>query len=207
MTPKLVTSPKIEAEENYIRANRSKCRKCKLPVFWCSTSTGRRIPIDFPSTALHGHLPKTHELVMGTSEGGYDGSMEAWPSTTKATHTCHFDTCEGEAVKHEFGWEQEPPKVYRTLHALLAAHPDLQPIWQERYDSTGGRVYDRDRHMRARAAWDAALEERGVKLATRRHPGIGFGSGWTVPDPDEPGFQPIDQDRYGSAAEEREDHR
>lgn len=81
--------------EHYIAKNRGTCPRCKTErVFWCSTSKGKRIPMEFPNTAL-GHDP-THELVLGYGENGWDGTCEAWPSDHKPTHACHWDHCQGD---------------------------------------------------------------------------------------------------------------
>lgn len=81
--------------EQHIAKNRGTCKKCGLRFFWCSTANGKRIPMDFPDTAL-GHEP-THELVVGYKDGGeWDGTVEAWKSNHHLTHSCHFDTCKGD---------------------------------------------------------------------------------------------------------------
>lgn len=80
--------------EIYIADNRGRCRDCKTPVFWCKTSRGKSIPMDFPPpTALGPGPDPTHRLVFGSGEGGWDGTVEAWRSDSQATHVCHFDTC------------------------------------------------------------------------------------------------------------------
>lgn len=108
-----MTRQRLIAETNierYIARNRGKCPKgCGVRVFWCTTSKGRRIPIDFPDTAL-GHT-STHELVPGYREGGdWDGTIEARPTSSgKATHSCHFDNCKGDpkerAAAEESAWQ------------------------------------------------------------------------------------------------------
>ena len=88
-----VTNTKVEQLKSYIGQNRSNCRKCHMPMFWVSTSTGKRIPMDFPDQILRPE--RTHRIILGYSDGVWDGTVEAWPTdSVRATHTCHYDTCE-----------------------------------------------------------------------------------------------------------------
>lgn len=93
--------------ERYIKKNRDTCRVCGERIFWASTSTGKRIPMDFPNTIM-GDTP-THELVLGYGKEGWDGTLEAWPSEHKPTHACHLDTCKGDPkenlAKEVADWE------------------------------------------------------------------------------------------------------
>jgi hypothetical protein len=98
----VVTSPKVEQLKSYVQANRGQCKDCGMPIWWASTSTGKRIPMDFGSYMSE----KTHRIVMGYSEGGvWDGSVEAWPADSQATHTVHLDTCDKRLVaeRHSHG--------------------------------------------------------------------------------------------------------
>lgn len=88
----VVTSPKVEQLKHYIFSNRGECKKCGKPIFWASTASGKRIPMNFPDHALY---PKgTHTLVLGYKDGVWDGTAEAWPKRgSGAGYTSHLDTC------------------------------------------------------------------------------------------------------------------
>lgn len=88
-----VTSPDVEAFKGYVAANKSLCRDCRTPIFWCSTSTGKRVPVDFPNSALY---KPTHALVPTYKDGAVI-AVEVWPHTSKPTHSLHLRTCEGAA--------------------------------------------------------------------------------------------------------------
>lgn len=97
-----VTSPVIQSLLAYIEQNRDKCRRCGTAGFWVSTAKGKRILMDFPNKALH---PEgTHELVWGSKDREFDGTVEAWPKD-HGTHTVHFDTCE---------YHTHPPDEFST---------------------------------------------------------------------------------------------
>lgn len=91
----IVTTQKTEDLKDYIEANKGTCRDCKIPLFWCKTSSGRRIPMDFPDQILRGKIEPTHELVLTYDEDGFTGEVTALAYKSKATHTTHLDTCEG----------------------------------------------------------------------------------------------------------------
>lgn len=92
-----VTTDKAEAMKAYVQAHKGRCRDCHVPIFWCRTASGKRIPIDFPNSTLFPN--KTHRLIFETKDGSYTGEIEAWPNSTQATHTCHFDTCDRRASR------------------------------------------------------------------------------------------------------------
>jgi hypothetical protein len=94
-------------------------------------------------------------------------------------------------------------QVFRNLHQLFVAHPDLEPLWNACQAATWRKPYNAALHEAVKQDWKSALATRHITLQFSR-PDIGFGAGFTVPDADEPGFQPIDRQRYGSAAEEQE---
>lgn len=95
MTELLEITSAVDALKLHIRKNRGTCKNCKLPVFWCTTARGKRVPVDFPDKILHPE--QTHELVIGwKTDGIWDGTVEVWPSA-RGTHTLHFDTCKGAA--------------------------------------------------------------------------------------------------------------
>ena len=91
----LEITSKTDALKAHITKNRGRCRNCRLPVFWCKTSNGRKVPVDFPDQTLNPE--RTHELVVGWSEGVWDGTVEVWPASANATHTVHLDTCKRRA--------------------------------------------------------------------------------------------------------------
>jgi hypothetical protein len=95
------------------------------------------------------------------------------------------------------------PTVFRTMRALLDAHPDLRPLYDERRAAAFGQRYDFARHLEARRVWDAALRERGIGLQFG-HPGFGF-AGRDVPDFDEAGFDPVDRHRADIPSQQGED--
>lgn len=91
--PRVDAGPRTEAIKNYIANNRATCKHCKAPIFWCETSTGKRIPMDFPSyTTPH---KKTHVLIPTAKDGVYlENELLALPSD-KGTHSTHLETCKG----------------------------------------------------------------------------------------------------------------
>lgn len=88
----VVTSPRVELLKAYIANNRGECNRCHKPIFWADTAKSKRIPMNFPDSALY---PQgTHRLVLGYKDGVWDGTVEAWPKQgTGAGYTCHLDTC------------------------------------------------------------------------------------------------------------------
>ena len=91
MSLQTITS-KTDALKEHITRSKSRCKFCKLPVFWCQTARGKKVPVDFPDQRLHPN--RTHELVIGWKDGVWDGTVEVWPSE-RGSHTVHFDTCKG----------------------------------------------------------------------------------------------------------------
>ena len=92
---------------------------------------------------------------------------------------------------------------YTSIAKLLADHPDLRAVHEAMNKAVWATPYDPKKHDRAKADWQRALADRQITLEFGRSD-IGFGAGFSVPDADEPGFQPIDHNRYGDAAEEQE---
>lgn len=84
------------------------------------------------------------------------------------------------------------PKVFTSMAELLMTHPELRLIQEEMSAAIFAKPsYDKARHEAAKQRWDEVLEQLGISLVTRK-PSLGFGGSYVVPDPDEPGFQPID---------------
>lgn len=90
--------------------------------------------------------------------------------------------------------------VYNRMNRVLDEYPDLRPLYDEMNQAALARTYDKERHDLAKAAWAAALNERGIRLEFGSS-SVGFGDGYGTPDPLEPGFGRIDHNRYSSAAE------
>lgn len=91
----VATTPNVENLKTYIAANTDNCGKCGVKFFWVSTSRGKRIPMDFPDQIYRGKLEPTHELVLTYDENGeWVGEVTALAYKSKASHTCHWDTCE-----------------------------------------------------------------------------------------------------------------
>lgn len=91
---------------------------------------------------------------------------------------------------------------YGNLAKLLNDWPALRPFHEARGRAALARPFDPKKLDQAKAAWDKALAERHITFEPGR-PDFGFAP-HEVPDPDEPGFKPVDRNRYGSAAEEQE---
>ena len=97
---KTVTNQRIEDLTAYVAANRGKCKHCGTPFWWAKTTSGRRIPIDFPDQILRGKVKPTHELVLTyNDQGEFLGEVVALAYKSKATHTVHLDTCEKRAKR------------------------------------------------------------------------------------------------------------
>lgn len=99
---------------------------------------------------------------------------------------------------------QPAANVYRSMHQLLSDHPDLEPLHQAMRDATLAPSFDPKRLDRAKAAWERALAERGIRLEFGQ---VSIGhAGHDIADPGEPGFEPIDRHRYGSEFEMNGEH-
>lgn len=92
LSPRRVSSPRIDVIEKHIEDNLADCSVCGLRIFWSLTTNGKKIPLDFGDRGR-----KTHFLVATSDKDGYTGEVTAWVSHKKgeATHSCHFDSSPG----------------------------------------------------------------------------------------------------------------
>lgn len=160
--------------EKLVKIQSRPCAVCGETVVWAAVNNaGKRLPFE-PSKLLNNSL----KVVIDHNE-----ALEVWPFAPRA-HRC------------------PSPTVYRSLRHLLTEHPDLRPLHEARGRAALARNFQASKLEEAKAEWDKALAERNITLHLSL-PDVGFGSGFSIPDGEEPGFDTIDRNRHGSASEEQ----
>lgn len=134
------------------------CNDCGEPIVIATTAHGKRLPFDASKLQT-----MTREFIIAS-----DRTVEVTPVVLK--HKCP---------------EKPAPKRYRSYRALLADHPDLQALFDEKHTTVlGPRGTDVEAKVAAwREKWDAALAERNVIVDDGPSAPVGYGSDRDVPDP------------------------
>lgn len=176
------------------------------------TSPGGSRAVATPSKPLSGKIPdrrrKWYPVEVLASQG--NRSVDEIVRWIESGELKGFNSENGWIVHRDQldAWRElcaRPKPVFTTLRALLDAYPELREVRARMSSAIFAKPsYTPVAHRDALNDWNEALLRLGVVFQPSDGGGIGFHAGLELPDPDEPGFQPIDRNRFDAAQQQEE---